>query len=306
MTERNLLEGKVVVVTGGAGAIGSEIAKLAAAHGAKVVVNDLGGNADGGGRDTGPADRVVAEIAAAGGAAVPSYHSITSWEGGQAIIADAIDAFGRIDAVVNNAGILRDVIFHKMSQEDWQAVESVNLAGSFYVARAAANHFKLQHSGRFVHMTSTSGLIGNLGQVNYGASKMGVAAMSKMIAMDMQRFGVTSNAIAPFAYSRLIGQIPTNTEANRKRVEVLKTMTADKIAPFTVSLLTDQAADVTGQLFAVRRNEIFLMSQPRPIRSVHASEGWTPETCLERAIPALRGSFYPLEKSSDIFTWDPV
>lgn len=303
---KKMLEGKVVIVTGGGGAIGSEVAKLAASCGAKVVVNDLGGNPDGGGADKGPADRIVSEITAAGGIAVPSYHSITSWEGGQAIVADAINAFGRIDAVVNNAGILRDVIFHKMTLEDWQAVEGVNLAGAFYVSRAAAPYFKEQNFGRFVHMSSTSGLIGNLGQVNYGASKMGVAGMSKLIAMDMQRFGVTSNAIAPFAYSRLIGQIPTTTEANRKRVEVLKTMTADKIAPFTISLLSDEAGDVSGQVFAVRRNEIFLMSQPRPIRSVHAETGWTPETCLERAIPALRGSFYPLAKSSDVFTWDPV
>lgn len=306
VSERNLLDGKVVLVTGAGGAIGSEIAKLAASRGAKVVVNDLGGGPDGNGSDKGPADRVVSEIRAAGGEAVPSYHSITSWEGGQAIIADTIDAFGRIDAVVNNAGTIRDVIFHKMTEADWKAVVDVNLGGVFYVSRAAAPHFKEQGSGRFVHMTSTSGLIGNLGQVNYGAAKMGVSAMSKLIAMDMQRFGVTSNAIAPFAYSRLIGQIPTDDEVNRKRVEILKTMTADKIAPLTVGLLSDQASDVTGQVFAVRRNEIFLMSQARPIRSTHASEGWTPETCLERAIPALRGSFFPLHKSSEVFTWDPV
>lgn len=301
-----MLEDKVVVVTGAGGAIGSEIAKLAASRGAKVVVNDIGVGLDGSGSDQGPADKVVAEIIAAGGTAIPSYHSITTWEGGRAIIQDAIDAFGRIDGVVNNAGIVRDVIFHKMTDEDWSAVQSVNLAGVFYVSRAAAPYFKAQGSGRFVHMTSTSGLIGNLGQVNYGASKMGVAAMSKLIAMDMERFGVTSNAIAPFAYSRMIAQIPTNDEVNRKRVEVLKTMTADKIAPLTVSLLSDGAGDVTGQIFSVRRNEIFLMSQPRPIRSVHTSDGWTPEACLDHAIPALRGSFYPLHKSSDVFTWDPV
>jgi NAD(P)-dependent dehydrogenase (short-subunit alcohol dehydrogenase family) len=301
-----LLDGKVVLVTGAGGAIGSEIAKLAASRGAKVVVNDLGGAPDGSGSDNGPADRVVAEIHAAGGEAAPSYHSITSWEGGQAIICDAINAFGRIDAVVNNAGAIRDVIFHKMTEADWRAVVDVNLAGAFFVARAAAPYFKEQGRGRYVHMTSTSGLIGNLGQVNYGSAKMGVSAMSKLIAMDMQRFGVTSNAIAPFAYSRLIGQIPTDDEINRKRVEVLKTMTADKIAPFTVSLLSDQAGDVTGQVFAVRRNEIFLMSQARPIRSVHTTAGWTPEACLERAIPALRGSFFPLHKSSEVFVWDPV
>ncbi len=301
-----LLKDKVVVVTGGGGAIGSEIAKLAAAYGAKVIVNDIGAGLAGEGSDKGPADRVVDEITAAGGVAAPSYNSITSWEGGQAVVQDALDAFGRIDGVVNNAGVIRDIIFHKMQDEDWRMTESVNLSGAFYVSRAAAPHFKEQGSGRFVHLTSTSGLIGNMGQVNYGAAKMGLAAMSKLIAMDMQRFGVTSNAIAPFAYSRMIAQIPVNDEGNRKRVEVLKTMTADKIAPFVIALLSDDAADVTGQIFAVRRNEIFLMSQPRPIRSVHAGEGWTPETCLDRAIPALSGSFYSLDKSSDVFTWDPV
>jgi len=306
MSKDAMLKDKVVVVTGAGGAIGSEIAKLAASRGARVVVNDIGVGLDGTGSDMGPADRVVKEISAAGGTAVPSFHSITSWEGGKAIIQDAIDAFGQVDAVVNNAGIVRDVIFHKMTEQDWTTVDSVNLAGVFYVSRAAAPYFKQQGSGRFVHMTSTSGLVGNLGQVNYGATKMGVAAMSKLIAMDMQRFGVTSNAIAPFAYSRMVAQIPTTDEVNRKRVEVLKTMTADKIAPLVISLLSDEAQDVSGQIFAVRRNEIFTISQPRPLRSVHASDGWTPESCLERAIPALRASFYPLEKSSDVFTWDPV
>ncbi len=306
MDDSGMLAGKVIVVTGAGGAIGSEIAKLAAAYGAKVVANDIGAGLAGEGEDKGPADRVVDEIRAAGGDAIPSYHSITSWEGGQAIVLDALDAYGRIDGVVNNAGIIRDIIFHKMQDEDWRMTEAVNLSGAFYVARAAAPHFKEQGSGRFVHLTSTSGLIGNMGQVNYGAAKLGLAGMSKLIAMDMQRFGVTSNAIAPFAYSRMIAQIPVNDEVNRKRVEVLKTMTADKIAPFVVALLSDSAGDVTGQIFAVRRNEIFLMSQPRPIRSVHAGEGWTPETCLDHAIPALKGSFYSLDKSSDVFTWDPV
>ncbi len=306
MSARDMLKDKVVIVTGAGGAIGSEIAMLAASRGARVVANDLGTDLGGGGADKGPADAVVEAIVAAGGVAVPSYHSITSWEGGMAVVQDALDAFGRVDAVVNNAGVVRDVIFHKMSDEDWRVVESVNLSGAFYVSRAAAPHFKEQGSGSFVHLTSTSGLIGNLGQVNYGAAKMGVAGMSKLIAMDMQRFGVNSNAVAPFAYSRMIAQIPSNDEANRKRIEALKTMTADKIAPLVISLLSDQARDVSGQVFAVRRNEIFTISQPRPLRQVHSSDGWTPESCLQRAIPALRSSFYPLDKSSDVFTWDPV
>lgn len=306
MSNIELLKDKVIVVTGGGGAIGSAIAKLAASRGGRIVVNDIGVGLDGSGSDKQPADKVVEEIRAAGGNAVASYNSVTSWEGGRAIIRDALDAYGRIDGIVNNAGIVRDIIFHKMSDEDWRAVEAVNFSGVFYVSRAAAPHFKEQRSGRFVHMTSTSGLIGNLGQVNYGSAKMGVAGISKLIAMDMQRFGVTSNAVAPFAYSRMIAQIPTDDEVNRKRVEVLRTMTADKIAPLVVSLLSDAAGGVSGQVFSVRRNEIFIMSQPRPLRSVHTGDGWTPESCLERAIPALESSFYPLDKSSDVFTWDPI
>jgi len=306
MSNIGMLQDKVIVVTGGGGAIGSAIAKLAASRGANIVVNDIGVGLDGSGSDKQPADKVVEEIRAAGGTAIASYNSVTSWEGGQAIIQDAVDAYGRIDGIVNNAGIVRDVIFHKMSDEDWREFEAVNLSGVFYVSRAAAPLFKEHGSGRFVHMTSTSGLIGNLGQVNYGATKMGVAGISKLIAMDMQRFGVTSNAVAPFAYSRMIAQIPTDDEVNRKRVEVLKTMTPDKVAPLVVCLLSDAAGGVNGQIFSVRRNEIFTISQPRPLRSVHASDGWTPESCLERAIPTLESSFYPLDKSSDVFTWDPV
>jgi hypothetical protein len=154
-------------------------------------------------------------------------------------------------------------------------------------------------------MTSTSGLIGNFGQVNYGASKMGVVGLSKCIALDLAKFGVRSNCIAPFAWTRLVGTIPSTPE-NAARLEVAKQMTPDKIAAFAIALCSDSCKDVSGQIFGVRRNEIFLFSQPRPIRSVHTSEGWTPETCITHALPALRGSFFPLDRSSDVFTWDPV
>jgi NAD(P)-dependent dehydrogenase (short-subunit alcohol dehydrogenase family) len=301
-----VLVGKVVVVTGAGGGIGAEIAKLAAREGAQVVVNDLGCGPDGQGGAEDAAKRVVDEIRAAGGEAVPSFHTVASWEGAQGIISDGLKAFGRIDGVVNNAGVLRDGLFHKMTEEQWKSVEAVNLSGPFFVSRAAAPHFRDQNSGAFVHMTSTSGLIGNVGQVNYGAAKMGVAGLSKCIALDMARFKVRSNCIAPWAYTRLIGGISTHTEENRKRVEAIKTMTPDKVAPFAVALLAHAAQDVTGQIFGVRRNEIVLFSQPRPLRTVHTAEGWTPQSCLDRALPALRGSMLPLEISSQVFTWDPV
>jgi NAD(P)-dependent dehydrogenase (short-subunit alcohol dehydrogenase family) len=300
-----VLSGKVVIVTGAGRGVGAEIAKLAAREGARVVVNDLGGNESGKGEDLGPAQQVAAEIVAAGGEAVANGASVASWQGAHELFAAAMNTFGDVDAIVNNAGVLRDVMFHKMSEPDWDSVLAVNLKGCFNVARAAAPHFKDKQKGSFVHMTSTSGLIGNFGQVNYGASKMGVTGLSKCIALDMARFGVRSNCIAPFAWTRLVGTIP-NTAENAARIEVAKKMTPDKIAPFTVALCSDAAKDVSGQIFGVRRNEIFVFSQPRPLRSVHTAEGWTPESCIAHALPALRGSFSKLDRSSDVFTWDPV
>ena len=299
------LKDKVVVVTGAGRGVGAEIAKLAALEGAKVVVNDLGGSETGEGGSLGPAQEVVAAIKAAGGEAIANGDNVASWEGAHHLIADTVKAFGRVDGVVNNAGILRDKIFHRMDEAEWDAVVAVNLKGCFNVARAAAPHFKDQNGGAFVHMSSTSGLIGNFGQVNYGAAKLGVAGLSKCIALDMAKFGVRSNAIAPFAWTRLVGTIPA-TPDNAARLEAAKSMTPEKIAPFVCALLSDGAKDVTGQIFGVRRNEIVLFSQPRPIRTVQQAEGWTPSSVLQHAIPALRASMYALDRSADVFCWDPV
>ena len=301
----DVLKGKVVIVTGAGRGVGEEIAKLAALEGARVVVNDLGVSQTGDGASLGPAEEVVQEIKAAGGDAVADGNNIASWDGANALIATAMKAFGDLDAIVNNAGILRDTIFHKMSPDEWNAVINVNLTGYFNVSRAAAPHFKDRQKGSFVHMTSTSGLIGNFGQANYAAAKMGVAALSKSISLDMAKFNVRSNAIAPFAYTRMVSSIP-DTPENAERHRINRMMSADKIAPFVVALCGDGAKDVSGQIFGVRRNEIYLFSQPRPIRSVHAGEGWTPETVLSRAIPALKASFHGPDRSSDVFTWEPV
>src|SRR4051794_14191299 len=281
-----------------------------AAAGASVLVNDIGTSVKGEGSDAGPAQKVADEInnrfASRGARAVANTDSVAQWESANRIIANALDAFGRIDAVVNNAGILRDRFFFNMSVEEWRAVIDVHLNGSFYVARAAAPHFKSQESGAYVHMTSTSGLVGNLGQANYSAAKLGLVGLSKSIALDMARYGVRSNCIAPFAWSRMIGSIPTETPDQQARVEKLKSMQTSKIAPLAVCLAADAARDVSGQVFAVRGNEIFLMSQSRPLRSVHRAEGWTPESVAGHALPALRAGFYPLERSQDVFSWDPV
>jgi NAD(P)-dependent dehydrogenase (short-subunit alcohol dehydrogenase family) len=301
-----LLEGKVVVVTGAGGGIGRDFALAMGAQGARVVVNDIGASLGGEGKDAGPAQKVCEEIRAAGGQAVPNTDSVADWDAANRIVKAAVEAFGRIDAVVNNAGILRDRFFFNMSVEEWRAVIDVHLNGTFYVSRAAAPYFKSQGGGRYVHMTSTSGLIGNLGQANYAAAKLGIVGLSKSIALDMAKYGVTSNCISPFAWSRMIGSIPTETPEQQARVEKLKRMETAKIAPLAVYLASDGARDVSGQVFAVRANEIFVMSQSRPLRSVHRAEGWTPEAVAEQAIPALRAHFYPLDRSQDVFSWDPI
>ena len=306
MSARKMLDGKIIIVTGAGRGIGRGMAMTLADAGAKVIVNDLGASADGEGDDTSPAKDVVDEIVAAGGEAVPNYNSVSEWDSAHEIVQAAIDTFGRIDGLVNNAGILRDAIFHKMTEENFDIVLNVHLKGSFNMSRACAPHFRQQESGSMVHMTSTSALIGNLGQANYMSAKLGIVGLSKSIALDMARYNVRSNCISPFAWSRLFGNVPTDTPEQQARVEIIKQMTPEKIAPLATALLSDDAEDVTGQIFAVRNNEIFLMSQSRPIRAAHASDGWTPETINERVLSAFRPSMYALDRTADVFTWDPV
>jgi NAD(P)-dependent dehydrogenase (short-subunit alcohol dehydrogenase family) len=301
-----MLEGKVVLVTGAGGGIGRDFALAMAASGAKVLVNDLGTSVKGEGASGAPAQKVADEIRAAGGTAAASTDSVADWTSANRIVQAALDHFGRLDAVVNNAGILRDRFFFNMSVEEWRAVIDVHLNGSFYVARAAAPHFKAQESGAYLHMTSTSGLVGNLGQANYSAAKLGIVGLSKSIALDMAKYRVRSNCIAPFAWSRMIGSIPSETPDQQARVEKLKSMETAKIAPLAVVLVSDEARAISGQVFGVRANELFLFSQNRPLRSVHRDGGWTPETVAAHALPALRAGFYPLERSQDVFCWDPL
>jgi len=300
------MQDKVVLVTGAGGGIGRDFALALAQEGSKVVVNDLGASIQGEGQDLSRADAVVKEITDAGGVALANGDSVADWNAASRMVAQAVEAFGRIDAVINNAGILRDRFFFNMSVDEWRAVIEVHLHGAFNVSRAAATHFKAQQAGSYIHMVSTSGLIGNLGQANYSAAKLGMVALSKSIAMDMAKFNVRSNCISPFAWSRMIGSIPADTDEQKARVECLKRMETSKIAPLAVYLASDAATGVTGQVFAVRANEVFLMSQSRPLRGMHTAEGWTPQTIAERVIPALRSSFYPLHRSQDVFDWDPV
>jgi len=303
-----VLEGKVVLVTGGANGIGKECALLAAKEGASVVVNDLGGAVAGGDEGSaGPAEQVAAEIRKGGGRAVSNSESVTSRPGVARMIAQAMDEFKGLHAIINPAGILRDTMFHKMTDEDWDKVIEVHLQGSYNVCHAAVNHFREQQEGSFVLFTSTSGLIGNIGQANYAAAKMGIVGLSRIIAMEGLQKNVRSNTIAPFAWTRMIATIPIKDEASAKRVERMKNMMrADQVAQLAVALASPATKDVSGQIFAARGNEVFLMSQPRPVRGIGKVEGWTPETIANHCMPALKPSFHDLGATTSVFGWDPI
>lgn len=296
------------MVTGAGNGIGRECALQAAALGAKVMVNDLGGGGDG--RDDGsaaPAQEVVDIIRSNGGEAVANFSSVTDMSAVTQMVEQCLDQLGGLHSVLNPAGILRDAMFHKMPEEDFWNVFDVHMRGSYNVAKATVDHFRAQEEGNYVFFTSTSGLIGNLGQSNYGAAKMGIAGLSHLLAMEGERKNIRSNAIAPFAWTRLVSTIPVKDEASRQRVERFKNgMRADQVARFCVALCADQASHTSGQIFAVRGNEIHLMSQPRPVRSIARPDGWTAESILEDCLPAMEGHYYDLAASAAAFPGDPV
>jgi NAD(P)-dependent dehydrogenase (short-subunit alcohol dehydrogenase family) len=301
-----IVAGKTAIVTGAGRGIGRGIAMLLAKEGARVVVCDIGASLQGEGSDKEPAQDTVSAIEKAGGEAMASTLSITEPENAEAIVKLALETFGGVDILVNNAGILRDVIFHKMSWSDWSDVIAVHLNGSFNMSRAVAPLFREQNSGAFVHMTSTSGLVGNFGQANYMAAKLGVMGLSRGIALDMARFNVRSNCIAPFAFTRMIESIPAQSEQDKRRIEAFQRMTPEKIAPLAVFLCSDAAAGITGQIFSVRNNEIYLFNQPRPVKTIHRADGWTPEQIAAELNPAFASLLTPLERSEDVFNWDPI
>lgn len=303
-----VLDGKVVIVTGAAGGIGKECALLAAREGAKVVVNDLGGAVRGGDEgDAGPAEQTAQEIRAAGGEAISNSDSVTNMDAVKAMIEQAISKFGGLHAIINPAGILRDGMFHKMPDEDWDKVIEVHLRGAYNVSRASVEHFRTQGEGSYVHFTSTSGLIGNIGQANYAAAKLGVMGLSRIIAMEGAAKGVRSNIIAPFAWTRMIATIPVKDEASAQRVDRMKNaMRADQVAQLAVALAAPESKDVSGQIFAVRGNEVVLFDQPRPIRSMANTQGWTPRSLLDVALPAMKNSFFDTGATASVFPYDPV
>ena len=303
-----VLDGKVVLVTGGGNGIGREIALLAARQGAKVVVNDLGGGVSGGDEgSTGPAEAVAAEIRAEGGEAVSNSESVTSIASVKGMVEQAKDTFGGLNAVINPAGILRDGMFHKMADADWDAVIEVHLRGAYNVARASIELFREQQDGAYVLFTSTSGLIGNIGQANYAAAKLGVMGLSRIIAMEGVQKNVRSNIIAPFAWTRMIATIPIKDEASAQRVERMKNaMRADQVAQLAVALASPRAAETSGQIFAVRGNEVVLFNQPRPVRSVARLEGWDPETLLSQALPSMKADYTDLGATASVFPYEPI
>jgi len=280
------LKGKVAIVTGSGRGIGRGMAMLMAAEGAAVVVNDLGGNVDGSGATSSAADEVVQEIRAAGGSAVANYDSVSDFETAGNIVRTAVKEFGRLDVLVNNAGILRDRMVFNLSEDDWDAVIAVHLTGTFNCTRHASALMREQHGGRIISMSSTSGLYGNSGQANYGAAKDGIAGFTRVVARDLGRYGVTANAIAPAAATRMTATVSDQTRQIRsERGTALPTgaslsiakLDPDDVAPFAAYLASDAARDINGQTFLVMGGIVALLNQPAPARTITKIGRWTPE-----------------------------
>lgn len=298
------LSGRVVIVTGAGRGIGRESALLMAAEGASVVVNDMGTALNGDGADASVAQSVVDEIAARGGKAIASSADISKTESGAQLVAAALDAFGRLDAVVNNAGIMRGAPFCEMDADTWDLVLRVNLSGAFHLSRAAAPHFVQQRSGAFVHLTSTAALIGSMNQANYAASKNGVAALSRSLAIELEAHGVRSNCVSPLAFSRMTTGATGRSEEDPVVVKQREAEGAAAVAPLVAYLASDASRDINGQIIGVRGKEVHLYSQPRPVRTLHEGDGWTVDKMAQKLAPSWRSSLTPVERTRDVFTWD--
>jgi NAD(P)-dependent dehydrogenase (short-subunit alcohol dehydrogenase family) len=296
------VEGKVVIVTGAGRGIGRDIALLMARGGAKVVVNDLGVSLTGEPGGESPARETVAEILAQGGQAVASEDSVADWQGAQRLVALALERFGGLDVVVNNAGIIREISFQETSPEDFDKTVKVHLYGSFYVSRAAAPHFIARKSGAYIHMTSSTGLIGRRNLSAYASAKMGVVGLMRSIALDMAAVGVRSNCISPAAATRMTPQ-----RANAQKDEAFRArVRGDQVAPLALFLASEAAAAINGQIIGVRGNELYLYSQPRPVRTLHRAEGWTVEALDAQLLAAWGSSLVPLEETQNVFAWEAI
>ncbi|MCW5892941.1 MAG: SDR family NAD(P)-dependent oxidoreductase [bacterium] len=281
------LEGRAAIVTGAGRGIGRAIAELLAKEGAAVVVNDLGGGMDGSGAQTSVADEVVAAIRAAGGTAIANHDSVTDFAAAERMIAQCAREFGAVDVLVNNAGILRDRMLWNLTEEDWDAVIGVHLKGTFNCTRHAAARMRQQKRGRIISMASTSGTIGNSGQSNYGAAKDGIAGLTRVVAREMGRYGVTVNAVCPAASTRMTQSVSAAARAARvksgvqspggQRTFQLGHTGPENVAPWVAWLATDAARDVNGQVFVVMGGIVALMNDPAPVRTIQTEGRWTPE-----------------------------
>jgi NAD(P)-dependent dehydrogenase (short-subunit alcohol dehydrogenase family) len=298
-----LLDGRVVIVTGGGNGIGRDACLIAAREGAKVVVSDLGGGTRGGDSGSaGPAEAVAEEIRREGGEAISNHASVTDYDAMVALRDQTLDKFGALHAVINPAGILRDGMFHKMAGEDWDVIVNVHLKGAYNICRATIEHFRSQNDGVYVLFSSSSGLIGNIGQTNYGAAKMGVAGLSRILAQEGASKNVRSNVLAPSAWTRLVATIPAKDEETaRKRAEQMtKLMPTDAPAKLAVALASPAAQGITGQIFAVQGEDISVMSQIRSVDYRTKAGGWTVDQIVSEALPGLEPSFTPFTPMGNI------
>ncbi|HEX4199520.1 MAG TPA: SDR family NAD(P)-dependent oxidoreductase [Caulobacteraceae bacterium] len=293
-----LLDGKVVLVTGGGRGIGRETAILAAQQGAKVVVNDLGAGVHGEGADQGPAQEVVDIIKAAGGEAVANTESVTDLHAVGRMVQQAMDIYGALHAVSNPAGILRDRMAHNMTEDEWDAIMTVHLRGHFNVVRATINHFRTQQDGVYVMWSSSSGLIGNVGQANYGAAKMGIAAFSRIIAMEGARNNVRSNAVAPGAATRMTDSVPRDEETAKRREAMREVQSPVRPAELTVALMSDAAKSISGQIFGAGGYNLSVYSQPRPINTYAREGGWDAAGIVADFFPLAEKDFTPLGRTA--------
>jgi NAD(P)-dependent dehydrogenase (short-subunit alcohol dehydrogenase family) len=279
-----LLDGKVAIVTGAGRGIGREEALLLAKHGAKVVVNDLGGGFDGSGRDISPAQQVVDEIKKAGGEAVANGDSVSDFKGAQRIFQCAVDTFGKLNIVVNNAGILRDRMIFNMSEDDWDSVIAVHLKGTFAVTRFAAEYWRNEHkngnihNGRIINTSSDSGLLGNPSQSNYGAAKAAIAAFTIIVGQELKKYGVTANAIAPVARTRLTTDATPQTAAGMAQAKAgqFDPFSPANVAPLVAWLASDDAKDVHGEVFRVGMGNVWLMRGWHSAAKISKPAMWEP------------------------------
>ena len=292
-----LLEGKVAIVTGAGRGIGKALALQMAEEGASVVVNDAGVRPDGIGHDNRPAEQVVAEIKDRGWTATANHDSVATMDGGDSIIKTALDSFGRLDILVNNAGILRDRMIFNMSEQEWDDVIAVHLKGHFACIKPAAVLMRQQRYGRIINFSSESGLWGNAGQANYGAAKSGIAGLTRVVARDMGRYGVTCNAIAPRAMTRLTATIPQQRPGaapdDAPRPEQLQQLAPEFVAPMVCYLASDHAWNVNGQIFLVYAGTVALLNHPLPSRTIFKNGMWTLDELSKTVPQMLRGTRNP-------------